>query len=250
MVQPLELAAYCDELLDAASFSDYCPNGLQVQGRRDIRRLAAGVTASLAMIEAAADWGADAVLVHHGYFWKGEPAPLTGTKGDRIRALYARDMSLLASHLPLDAHPEIGNNATLGARLGFRAAAPTAAGEGLVWQADLDPPLAPGALALRLATALAREPLHVAGGPAAIRRVGWCSGAAQGFIGEAADLGLDAYLSGEISEPTAHIARERGIHYFAAGHHATERYGVSALADKLADRFGLEVEYFEIANPA
>jgi dinuclear metal center YbgI/SA1388 family protein len=250
MVQPPELAAYCDALLDAASFSDYCPNGLQVQGTRSIRRLAAGVTASLAMIEAAADWGADAILVHHGWFWKGEPAPLTGMKGERVRALYARGMSLLAYHLPLDCHPEIGNNATLGSRLGFRNPAPTPAADGMLWQAELEAPLAPADLAWRIEAALGRPPLHIAGGPAGILRVGWCSGAAQDFIAEAADLGLDAYVSGEISEPTTHTARERGIHYFAAGHHATERYGVRALGERLAGHFGLEVEYLEIDNPA
>lgn len=250
MVQPLELAAYCDVILNAASFSDYCPNGLQVEGTRNIRRLAAGVTASLAMIEAAADWGADAILVHHGWFWKGEPAPLTGMKGKRIRALYSRGMSLLAYHLPLDAHPEIGNNAMLGSRLGFRDPAPTPAADGLLWQAELDAPETPGDLSRRIEAALGRTPLHVAGGPARILRVGWCSGAAQEFIAEAADLDLDAYISGEISEPTTHIARERGIHYFAAGHHATERYGVRALAEKLAERFELDAEYLEIGNPA
>lgn len=249
MVQPLELAAYCDALLDAASFSDFCPNGLQVEGTRPIRRLAAGVTASLATIEVAADWGADAILVHHGYFWKGESAALTGMKGKRIRSLYAREMSLLAYHLPLDAHPEVGNNAMLGARLGFSGAAPSTAGEGLIWQVTFEEALSPDALGQRIETALSRTPLHIDGGPRRIRRIGWCSGAAQGFIDEAADLGLDAYISGEISEPTVHIARERGIHYYAAGHHATERYGVKALADRLSARFGLEVEYFEIANP-
>jgi dinuclear metal center YbgI/SA1388 family protein len=250
MVQPVELAAYCDSLLDAGSFSDHCPNGLQVQGTRPIRRLAAGVTASLAMIEAAADWDADAILVHHGYFWKGEPAPLTGMKGDRIRALYARDMSLLAYHLPLDAHPEVGNNAMLGALLGLTAPAPTSAGDGLLWQAELDAALTPGALGRRIEAALGRTPLHIQGGPRRVRRIGWCSGAAQGFIDEAADLGLDAYISGEISEPTVHIARERGIHYFAAGHHATERYGIKALASKVSKHFDVDIEYLEIVNPA
>ena len=249
MVQPIELAAYCDALLDAASFTDYCPNGLQVEGTRSIRRLATGVTASLATIEAAAHWGADAILVHHGYFWKGEPAPLTGIKGKRVRTICAREMSLLAFHLPLDAHPEVGNNATLGARLGFSGAAPTAAGEGLVWQVELADALAADALGQRIEEALTRRPLHIDGGPLRIRRIGWCSGAAQGFIEAAADLGLDAYISGEISEPTVHVARERGIHYYAAGHHATERYGVQALAERAASRFGVDVRHFEIDNP-
>ena len=248
MVQPIELTSWCDTLLDARSFEDYCPNGLQVEGTRPVRKLATGVTACLDLIEAAADWGADALLVHHGYFWRGEPAALTGMKGRRIRQLFAHDISLLAYHLPLDAHASLGNNAQLAIRLGL--AQPVApAGPGLLWRTELDPALTPEELGQRIGDALGREPLHIPGGPGRIRRVGWCTGGAQGFIDEAASAGLDAYISGEISEPTVHVARERGIHYFAAGHHATERYGVQALGEKIAQEFQVAHRFFEIDNP-
>lgn len=248
MVQPSDLAAFCDDLLETGSFEDYCPNGLQVEGTRPVRRLATGVTASLALIQAAAEWNADAVLVHHGYFWRGEAAPLTGMKGQRIRALFDARMSLLAYHLPLDAHPEFGNNVALGRKLGFTNISPT--DSKLFWQADLDPPLTACGLTQRIEGTLNRPPLHIPGGPLHIRRIGWCTGAAQGLIGQAADLGLDAFISGEISEPTVHVARERAIHYFSAGHHATERYGAEELGKIVSTHFGIEQCFFDIDNPA
>ncbi len=248
MVQPRDLAAYCDNLLNSSAFKDYCPNGMQVEGTREIKRLATGVTANLSLLEAAAEWGADAVLVHHGYFWKDESAPLTGMKGARIRTLYSHDMSLFAYHLPLDAHPSLGNNAQLAQRLEFDA--PFSADDaGLLWQAELATPRNAAEMSQRIANALDREPLLISGGDHAIRRIGWCTGGAQGFIDQAADAGLDAFLSGEVSEHTVHIARERGIHYFAAGHHATERYGVQALAAELGREFSIESRFFEIDNP-
>ena len=248
MVQPRELAAFCNTLLDISAFEDYCPNGLQVEGEKPVRRLATGVTASLALLEAASAWNADALLVHHGYFWKGEPQPLTGMKGRRIGRLYASAMSLLAYHLPLDAHATLGNNARLAARLGFTGA-PLPGDGALLWHTELDDTLTASGLARRVAEALHREPLHIAGGPGAIRRVGWCTGAAQSLIEQAADAGLDAFISGEISEQTVHVARERRIHYFAAGHHATERFGVQALGETVAREFGIEHRFFEIDNP-
>jgi dinuclear metal center YbgI/SA1388 family protein len=249
MVELRDLVDYCDRRLEAARFEDYCPNGLQVEAGGAVSRLCTGVTASLALIEAAAAEGADALLVHHGYFWRGEPAPLTGMKGRRVRALFANGLSLLAYHLPLDAHPELGNNRQLGDRLGIAGAAPVEGSNGLLWRGRLVAPLPAAAWAEAVRVALGRTPLHLPGGPAAIRDVAWCTGAAQGQIERAADLGCDAFLSGEVSEHTTHVARERGIHYLAAGHHATERLGVRALGGELAGRFGIEHRFIDLDNP-
>jgi len=248
MVQAFELETYCSARLDAAGFDDYCPNGLQVEGTRPIRKIATGVTASLALIEAAGDWKADALLVHHGYFWKGEAPPLTGMKGRRIRALLSHGMSLLAYHLPLDAHAALGNNAQLAGILGFSAPIPPPDGS-LLWHAQLRQPVAASRFARLIEAGLGRPPLHIPGGPDDIKKIGWCTGAAQGLIDQAADSGLDAFISGEISEPTVYVARERGIHYYAAGHHATERYGVQALGEELAGHFGLAHRFFDMDNP-
>lgn len=250
MVKLLELQRYCDELLVAGEFEDYCPNGLQVEGLRPVRRLVTGVTASLALIEAALAAGADAILVHHGWFWRGESPRLTGLKGRRARRLFESGASLLAYHLPLDAHTELGNNRELARVLGIEAAERTLAGKGLVWRGRLSTPVAGADFAHWIAACLGRPPLYVQGRDQPIRALAWCSGAAQGFIEEAATLGVDAYLSGEISESTTHVARELGIDYFAAGHHATERLGVQALGEHLAGHFGIEHSFLEIDNPA
>lgn len=250
MVSGSELAAYCDQLLVVGTFEDYCPNGLQVEGRRPVRRLISGVTASLALLEAAQAADADAILVHHGWFWKGESPCLTGLKGRRVRTLITSGACLLAYHLPLDAHPELGNNRRLGDLLGIEHPEPTPAGHGLVWRGRLPSPLPGEELAIRLGLALYRPPLHIPVRQGPLTSLAWCSGAGQGFITEAAALGVDAYLSGEISEPTTHLARELGLDYFAAGHHATERLGVQALGAHLAERFGLEHRFLDIVNPA
>ena len=250
MVTSWELAAYCNELLATAVFDDYCPNGLQVEGTRPVCRLVTGVTASLALIEAALAIEADALLVHHGWFWKGESPCLTGLKGCRARALITSGASLLAYHLPLDAHPELGNNRQLAERLGIESPVPTSAGHGLVWRGRFSQPLAGEAFAVRVAAALGRVPLLIPGRGAPLATIAWCTGAAQGFIAEAAALGVDAYLSGEISEQTTHLARELGLDYFAAGHHATERLGIQALGEHLATRFGLDHRFLDIDNPA
>jgi dinuclear metal center YbgI/SA1388 family protein len=250
MVTSTELATYCQELLAVADFDDYCPNGLQVEGTRPVRRLVTGVTASLALIEAAIAAEADAMLVHHGWFWKGESPCLIGLQGRRARALITSGASLLAYHLPLDAHPELGNNRQLAERLGIEAPEPTTAGHGLVWRGRLSAPVEGEAFAVRVAAALGRVPLRIPGREAPLTTIAWCSGAAQGFIAEAAALGVDAYLSGEISEQTTHLARELGLDYFAAGHHATERLGIQALGEHLAARFGLDHRFLEIDNPA
>lgn len=249
MIQADELEAWCNAELDPGRFSDYCPNGMQVEGTRSVRRLATGVTACQALLEAALAWEADAILVHHGYFWRGEPEPLTGMKGRRVRTLMQNGVSLLAYHLPLDAHPVHGNNARLGVLLGFEDADATAAGDGLLWRARLAEPVTADALSARIEAALRRPPLHIPCDKSGIESVGWCTGGAQKFIDEAADLGLDAYISGEVSESTFHTAVERNIHYFAAGHHATERYGVQALGAAAATALGLEHRYFDIPNP-
>jgi dinuclear metal center YbgI/SA1388 family protein len=249
MIDLLSLEAYCDQQLHAADFDDYCPNGVQVEAGQQVQRLLVGVTASQALIEAAVNWRADLLLVHHGYFWKGETPAIRGIKGRRIAALLRHGISLLAYHLPLDAHAKWGNNAQLALRCSFPRPEATPAGHALVWQSQLDEPLAPAALGERLTRQLQRQVLHITGGNHPITRLGWCTGAAQGFLEEAAGLGLDAYISGEISEATVHLARELGVHYYAAGHHATERYGVQALGRHLADRFGLDYQYVEIENP-
>lgn len=248
MVSLPQLVAYSDELLDVGRFEDYCPNGLQVEGRESVRRLVAGVTASQALVDAAAATGADVLLVHHGYFWKGESAAIAGSKRRRIKALLDAGMSLLAYHLPLDAHPEYGNNAQLALRLG--AAVEGRFGPSLLGMyGSLDTALDAAEFGARIATALRREPLHIAGDERPIRTVAWCTGAAQGLIEAAAALGVDAYVSGEISEQTVHAAREMGIHFYAAGHHATERYGAQALGRHLAQHFGLAFDFIDVDNP-
>ncbi len=243
-----DLVSYCDTLLDSTAFEDYCPNGLQVEAGVEVLRLVSGVTASQALIDAAVAVEADALLVHHGFFWKGEPAPLRGMKGRRIATLFRHGISLLAYHLPLDAHEELGNNARLARVIGLRHARP--AGDGLLWEGELAEPATLGVLSQRVGYALGREPLAVPGGSRAVRRVVWCTGGAQSYIERAARLGADVYISGEISEQTAHQARELGIHYLAAGHHATERYGVQALGGHLARQFGIEHRFMDIDNPA
>jgi len=246
-----ELVHYCDRLLEAESFRDYCPNGLQVEGRSEIKRIVSGVTASQALIESAVDQQADLLMVHHGYFWKGEDACITGIKQRRLKALLDHNINLLAYHLPLDAHPELGNNACLAARFGLEIQGWFGDGSGpvIACETTTDQPLTGTQLGDRIRQALGRDVQHIDAGPAQIRRIGWCSGAAQGYLEAAAKRGLDAFISGEISEPTVHIAREYGIHYFAAGHHASERFGVQALGEHLAKQFGIEHFFIDIDNP-
>lgn len=248
MVSISDLLAYTNALLNAQAYKDYAPNGLQVQGRPDVRRIVTGVTACRALIEAAIDAGADALLVHHGYFWRGEDPCITGIKRERVRRLLAADVSLIAYHLPLDAHPELGNNARLGALLGLVTEGPLN-DEGIGTFGSLPEALSATQFCERITRALGRTPLHLPGGPETIRRVGWCTGAAQDYIDQAVGLGLDAFVSGEVSERTTHTAREAGIHYFAAGHHATERYGIQALGAHLAERFDLEHRFIDVDNP-
>jgi dinuclear metal center YbgI/SA1388 family protein len=247
----IELVDYCDALLEAARFQDYCPNGLQVEGRGSVTKIVTGVTASQALIDTAVSRGADLLLVHHGFFWKGENPCLIGMKQRRIKALLNQGISLLAYHLPLDAHPTLGNNAQLAARLGLQEEGRFGNGSGpdLACFGALRAPLAAADFGAHIEQALGRVPQWIPGTAEPIRRLGWCTGAAQSYLEDAARRGLDAFVSGEISEPTVHIAREYGIHYFAAGHHATERYGVQVLGEHLAAHFGVAHEFCDIDNP-
>lgn len=251
MVQLPELVRYCDELLGAWRLTDYAPNGLQVEGRGEVARLVTGVTASVALLEQAIAANADAVLVHHGYFWKGESPSVTGLKARRLGLLLRHEISLIAYHLPLDIHEVFGNNAQLGKRLAIEIDGYAEAGgvPGLLAFGHLHTATSAAEMVESLSCRLGRAPLHVGAGPPTIRKVAWCSGAAQRFLGEAVSLGADAYISGEISEPTTHEAREYGIHYFASGHHATERYGVQALGEHLAARLQLEHRFIDDPNP-
>ncbi|KGK84350.1 Nif3-like dinuclear metal center hexameric protein [Stutzerimonas degradans] len=245
------LVAECDRFLNVAKIADYCPNGLQVEGRPQVRRIVSGVTASQALLDAAIEAQADAVLVHHGYFWKNEDARIVGMKQRRLKTLLNHDISLLAYHLPLDVHPQVGNNAQLARVLDLLVEGPlepdNAKSVGLV--GSLRTPISPVEFQRRIYQALGREPLLI-DGQRPIQRIAWCTGGAQGYIEQAVAAGVDAYLTGEISEPTVHIARENGLSFFAAGHHATERYGVQALGDYLAAQFGIEHRYIDCPNPA
>ena len=251
-MQVSDLVAYADRLLAVENFNDYCPNGLQVQGRPEVGTLIGGVTACQALLDAAVERGADAVLVHHGWFWKGEDPRITGMKQRRLAALLRHDNSLIAYHLPLDAHPELGNNAQL-ARVLDLTVTGTVGGNGrtpgLVMLGEPATPLSGADFAAHLAARLQRKPLYIPGHDAPIRRLAWCTGAAQSSIEIALDAGADAFLTGEVSEQTVHFARENGLHFFAAGHHATERYGVSALGAHLAQQFALRFTFVDIDNP-
>lgn len=241
-----------DDWMKPELFEDYAPNGLQVEGCEKIYRLALGVTASAEVIQQAASWGADALLVHHGYFWHKESPVLTGMKGQRIRALMNHQMSLVAYHLPLDCHSEFGNNKTLLDQLGFVGGQPIAKENGLLWSVPLAKSLTIDHLASKVQFALGRAPMVIESpkGSRTLSRLVVCTGGAQDYLTKALYYGADVYLSGEISERTTHEARELGIHYIAAGHHATERYGVQALGQKLASSLDLEVVFFDDYNPA
>ncbi len=244
-----ELVGYCDDMLEIDRFEDYAPNGLQVEGRQEVERLAVGVTASLDVIDAAVAAGADALLVHHGYFWKGESSVITGMKRRRLGRLLGHGISLIAYHLPLDAHPVLGNNVQLGRLLGIESTQLLPGCGGLPLVGSMSETMTASGLSALLHRKLGRQPLHIAGRHGPIRTIAWCTGAAQGYCEQAALAGVDAYISGEVSEQTTHVCRELGIDYFAAGHHATERYGVQALAAHLGERFSLPWEFVDCDNP-
>ncbi|HEY0664761.1 MAG TPA: Nif3-like dinuclear metal center hexameric protein [Gallionella sp.] len=243
-----DLRDYNASLLQTGLFRDYCPNGVQVEGRTEVRRIATGVTASQRLLDEAVAWGADAILVHHGYFWRSEDATITGIKKRRIAQLLRNDVSLLAYHLPLDAHPELGNNAQLGNLLGLVEQGRFGE-QNIAFMGSLSPPQTLAQFIQQIAHGLQRVPQVMGDSAHLIRRVAWCSGGAQGYFEQAIEQGVDAYITGEISEQNYHLARESGVAFIAAGHHATERYGIQALGRHLADRFGLEHRFFEEANP-
>ena len=244
-----DIEAHLASLLAVDRFKDYGPNGLQVEGRPRVRRLVSGVTASLALIDAAVADGADAILVHHGLFWRGQDGRVTGWMKQRLARLLAADVSLFAYHLPLDAHPALGNNAQLGARLGVVA-------DGRFGEQDLGfigtlaAPETAEALAGRVGAVLGRGVRLLPGDGRPVRRLAWCTGGAQGFFEAAIAAGADVFLTGELSEPQAHLARETGVAFLACGHHATERYGAPALGEHLAQQFGIAHRFIEIDNPA
>jgi len=245
-----ELTEFLARTLNTAQIQDYCPNGLQVEGRREIRTLISGVTASLALIEAARDAGADAVLVHHGYFWRDENPCVVGTKQRRLKMLLQNDINLFAYHLPLDLHAELGNNAQLAKRLGLTADGRFGRND-IGWLGRADASLGTlGDLATRVTERLGREPLLIGNQATALGRVAWCSGAAQNMLADAAAAGASVFLSGELSEQTMHLARETSTAYLACGHHATERYGVQALGELVAQTFGVTHRFIDIDNPA
>jgi dinuclear metal center YbgI/SA1388 family protein len=244
----MELRDYIESELAVSRFRDYCPNGVQVEGRAEVRRIATAVTASQAVLEAATAWGADAILVHHGYFWRSEEAAIAGIKKRRIGHLLQHDVSLLAYHLPLDAHPKLGNNAQLAERLGFVVRG-SFGEQDIAMHGVLAQPQTLQQLTKQIHHTLQRAPQVIGHANPNIARIAWCSGGGQGYFEQAVALGVDAFLTGEISEQNVHVAQETGVAFIAAGHHATERYGVQALGEHLSARFGLEHHFIDQDNP-
>lgn len=244
-----ELCAWLDATLNAASFADYCPNGLQVEGKTTVSHIIAGVTASQALINVASERGADAILVHHGWFWKGEDPRVLGTRKKRLASLLANDLNLIAYHLPLDAHPRLGNNAQLARMLGLTPRADTTGANGLVWLGNMPGATTLGEVATQVERALGRVPQVIGDGGMPANRLAWCTGAAQSMLESAIDAGAQVFITGEISEQTVHLARESAVGFICAGHHATERYGVQALGSAIEKEFGIRVDFVDIDNP-
>jgi dinuclear metal center YbgI/SA1388 family protein len=243
-----DLNNYLNALLQPERFSDYCPNGLQVEGKHEINTIVTGVTASMALLDAAQQANADAVLVHHGYFWRGEALPITGIKKRRIQFLLQHQINLLAYHLPLDAHAELGNNVMLAKQLDLNIIGKAGEKEMLLL-AELFTPQSLEEFAKSIETKLNRMPQMIGDLAKSVKTVALCTGAAQGYIEQAVAANVDVYISGEISEQTVHVARESGMSYIAAGHHATERYGIQALGEHLAQKFGLQHRFIDCDNP-
>jgi dinuclear metal center YbgI/SA1388 family protein len=248
MVKINDLTHYTQQLMQVERFKDYCPNGLQIEGRAEVRKIVTGVTASMALLEAAQRVNADLVLVHHGYFWRNEDARIVGIKRNRIAFLMKHDLNLMAYHLPLDAHPELGNNVQLGKLLGLDAIH-YVGDDNLVACGELGAAVRLGDFAEQLEARLQRRPVLIGNMDKMVKKVAWCTGAAQGYIDTAASMGADVFISGEISEQTTHQSLELGVAYISAGHHATERYGIQALGRHLAERFDLQHEFIDINNP-
>ena len=251
MLTQNKLQQYLAELLEVDAFKDYCPNGLQVLGKDNIKKIVSGVTACQALIDKAISLKADAILVHHGYFWRGENPIIDQMKQQRYKKLLSHDINLFAYHLPLDYHKELGNNVQLAKKLNWliEDELPGKDKPYIGCIGKLRSKKSAQELAADLKNELHREPLLISGGDHEIETIAWCTGGAQDYIEYAIEAGVDAFISGEVSERTTHIARECGIHYYAAGHHATERYGVQALGDHLAEEFGIEHQFIDIDNP-
>lgn len=243
-----ELENHLNQLLDISRFHDYCPNGLQVEGRDNIHIIISGVTASLDLLQAAVAAKADAVLVHHGYFWRGEDARITGMKSRRIALLMQHGINLFAYHLPLDVHPEFGNNTLFGRKLGLIETSRFGE-QDIAVQGRLAQAMTLSALGEKISLTLSRQPMMIGDPDKTVQRIAWCTGAAQSYFEAAIQRGVDAFITGEISEQTVHAARESGVAFIAAGHHATERYGVQALGDHIAQAFGIRHQFIDIENP-
>ncbi|KGP63204.1 metal-binding protein [Legionella norrlandica] len=251
MITRDELSLYLLNFLDCSQFQDYAPNGIQVEGKDCIKRICTAVSASEEVITQAIEWQADALLVHHGYFWRGENPVISGMKRQRIAKLLNHNVNLFAYHLPLDCHPELGNNASLANLLLVESIAMHKVNhtENLLWSGKLPKAMPGKQFSEFLEQKLGRHPVHIPGNENLIHSIAWCTGAAQDFIEEAYKLGVDAYLSGEVSERTYYQAMELGIQYFSCGHHATERYGIQALGIHLAHYFELEHLFIDSPNP-
>jgi len=251
MAELQNILQWCEQTLKVAEFKDYAPNGLQIEGKAKIQKILCAVTASQQAIDAAIAQQADLLLVHHGYFWKGEPYPITGMRGKRIKSLIQHDISLLAYHLPLDAHPVLGNNAIIAELIGLQniEALDPAERNPIGNIGYLPQALSPEAFKDLLSEKLGFDTIHLAADKTSIQKIGFCTGAAQDFIGKAAAQNCDAYISGEVSERTYYEAQELNVHYYACGHHATERYGVQQLGKAICQQFGIEYSYFELNNP-
>ena len=251
MAQLKEIIQWCDQTLNTHEFKDYAPNGLQIEGKSEVQKILCAVTASQEAIDAAIAQNADLLLVHHGYFWKGEPYPITGMRGKRIKSLIQHDISLVGYHLPLDSHPSLGNNAAIAECLALENLQALDPSErhpigniGFLKQA-----MSASEFRDYLTARLGFNTIHLPAEKSQIQKIGFCTGAAQDFIGKAAEQGCDAFISGEVSERTYYEAKELGVHYYACGHHATERYGVQRLAKAISEQFNIEYSYFELNNP-
>lgn len=251
MAKLSEIIQWCDRTLKAAEFKDYAPNGLQIEGKTEVNKILCAVTASQAAIDAAIEQNADLLLVHHGYFWKGEPYPITGMRGKRIKTLIQHDISLVGYHLPLDAHPTLGNNAAIAEILALEniEALDPSERNPIGNIGYLKHPMSPEAFKALLTEKLGFDTIHLPASTTQVQKIGFCTGGAQDYIEKAAEQACDAYISGEVSERTFYQAQELNVHYFACGHHATERYGVQRLAQAISEQFNIEYSYFELNNP-
>jgi len=246
-----EMVAFMDRLLEVDTIADYCPKGLQVEGARDVSAVVTGVSACMPLFERAVEEGAQMVLVHHGMFWDTDPKVVRGSLKERLRFLLSNDLSLVGYHLPLDRHPEVGNNARIAARLGLVALRPFGLykGQSIACMGELEAPTPFDDFARKVTEVFGGEPLLLPFGPPTVRTVALCSGGAPELVREAVAKGADAYLTGEATEWVYHLAREEGIHYIGAGHHRTERFGVTALGERLAERFGVTATFVDVPNP-